>query len=270
MHNAEVITRKRKTDDSLSSSVNDAVESVQAKSNSINRNSNLDLVESENPVQRKDNGLPEPLKSNMETLSGYSLDDVDVNYNSEKPAQLNAKAYAKGSQIEIGPGEEEHLPHEARHGVQQKQDRVQPNANVAGEAINNDESLESEADVMGGKADSMNSVNSPIQGKFASSSGLIQREEEEEEDEIEDVEIGDEDLSESLFDDDDATKTDEFDGKTRTRTAKKTETKSGIDPFTIEAISKISDDKIVEGAKFAASAVVVLQAVQEHKWRVLR
>jgi hypothetical protein len=71
-------------------------------------------------LQEKQNntGLPDDLKTGIETLSSHSLDDVKVNYNSDKPAQLNAHAYAKGNQIHLGL---KHLPHEAWRLVQQKQ-----------------------------------------------------------------------------------------------------------------------------------------------------
>lgn len=49
-----------------------------------------------------------------------------MHYNSSRPAQLQALAYAQGSDIHLGPGQERHLPHEAWHGVQQAQGRVQP------------------------------------------------------------------------------------------------------------------------------------------------
>jgi len=65
-------------------------------------------------------GLPDNLKSGVEQLSGISLDGVKVHYNSEKPAQLNALAYAQGTDIHVGPGQEQHLPHEAWHVVQQR------------------------------------------------------------------------------------------------------------------------------------------------------
>lgn len=71
-------------------------------------------------------GLPDQLKSGVEQLSGHSLDDVKVHYNSSQPAQLNALAYAQGTDIHIAPGQEQHLPHEAWHVAQQKQGRVQP------------------------------------------------------------------------------------------------------------------------------------------------
>jgi hypothetical protein len=70
--------------------------------------------------------LPDELKTGMENLSGYSMDNVKVHYNSDKPAQLQAHAYAQGSHIHLGLGIEKHLPHEAWHVVQQKQGRVKP------------------------------------------------------------------------------------------------------------------------------------------------
>lgn len=106
-------------------------------------------------VQQKENktGLPDALKSGVEHLSGLSLSDVNVHYNSSKPAQLNAHAYAQGTSIHVAPGQEKHLPHEAWHVVQQKQGRVKPTQQLKEKvAINDDKALETEADVMGAKA----------------------------------------------------------------------------------------------------------------------
>jgi hypothetical protein len=103
--------------------------------------------------QRNDTGLPDELKSGIETLSGVSLDAVRVHYDSAQPAQLNALAYAQGSDIHVGPGQEGHLPHEAWHVVQQAQGRVRPTTQLQdGVSINDDEALEREADAMGDKA----------------------------------------------------------------------------------------------------------------------
>ncbi len=107
------------------------------------------------PIQQKVNktGLPDGLKASMENMSGYALDDTRVHYNSSKPAQLNAHAYAQGNDIHLASGQEKHLPHEAWHVVQQKQGRVRPTIqSKEGIAINNDTALELEADVMGAKA----------------------------------------------------------------------------------------------------------------------
>lgn len=98
-------------------------------------------------------GLPDQLKSGIENLSGYSMDDVRVHYNSSKPSALNAHAYAQGTEIHLGAGQEGHLPHEAWHVVQQKQGRVKPTLQMkSGVGINDDVVLEREADVMGAKA----------------------------------------------------------------------------------------------------------------------
>ncbi|VVU99202.1 hypothetical protein FVB9532_00454 [Mesonia oceanica] len=112
-------------------------------------------LEEKNAIQKKPNntGLPDNLKTGIENLSGYSMDDVKVHYNSAKPAQLNAHAYAQGTNIHLASGQEKHLPHEAWHVVQQKQGRVQPTMQLKGKVnINDDKGLEKEADEMGAKA----------------------------------------------------------------------------------------------------------------------
>ncbi len=107
-------------------------------------------------VQRKEvpnkTGMSNQLKQGIENLSGIDMSDVRVHYNSSKPAQLNAHAYAQGNQIHMASGQEKHLPHEAWHVVQQKQGRVRPTMNFNGQAINDNVGLEREADVMGAKA----------------------------------------------------------------------------------------------------------------------
>ncbi|MFC4601164.1 DUF4157 domain-containing protein [Cohnella hongkongensis] len=77
-------------------------------------------------MEQGSSGLPDNLRSGIEKLSGYSMDDVKVHYNSDKPAQLNALAYAQGSDIHMASGQEQHLPHEAWHVVQQSEGRVEP------------------------------------------------------------------------------------------------------------------------------------------------
>ncbi|MBL0911127.1 MAG: DUF4157 domain-containing protein [Bacteroidia bacterium] len=99
------------------------------------------------------NGLPENLKNGIEKLSGLSMDDVKVHRNSSKPSQLQAHAYAQGSDIHLAPGQDKHLPHEAWHVVQQKQGRVKANRQLKSNVpVNTDITLEKEADLMGAKA----------------------------------------------------------------------------------------------------------------------
>lgn len=104
-------------------------------------------------AQANRSGLPDQLKAGIERLSGMSMDHVKVHYKSSRPAQLNALAYAQGSDIHVAPGQEKHVPHEAWHVVQQAQGRVKPTMQMkGGAAVNDDAGLEREADSMGAKA----------------------------------------------------------------------------------------------------------------------
>lgn len=103
--------------------------------------------------QENNTGLPDNLKSGIENLSGYSMAEVKLHYDSPKPAQLQAHAYAQGTDIHLATGQERQLPHEAWHVVQKKQGRVKPTIQMNGEVnINDDKYLEQEADLMGNKA----------------------------------------------------------------------------------------------------------------------
>ncbi|MGQ1786253.1 DUF4135 domain-containing protein [Saccharicrinis sp. GN24d3] len=130
------------------------------------------------PIQKRENntGLPDTLKAGIENLSGYSMENVKVHYNSAKPAIIQAHAYAQGTDIHLASGQEKHLPHEAWHVVQQKQGRVKPTMQMKGNIqVNDDKELEKEADVMGSKA--LNITMPIVQRKQAShhvSSSTIQ------------------------------------------------------------------------------------------------
>ena len=98
-------------------------------------------------------GLPDRLKAGVEALSGLAMDDVRVHRNSAEPAKLGALAFARGSDIHLAPGQEQHLPHEAWHVVQQKQGRVPGMAQLkTGIQVNDDAFLEREAGEMGERA----------------------------------------------------------------------------------------------------------------------
>ena len=105
-----------------------------------------------NALHRSNIGLPNSLRSGIESLSGFSMENVRVHYNSSKPAKLQAYAYTQGTEIHVAPGHEKCLPHEAWHVVQQMQGRVKPTASIGNEAVNDSAALEHEADIMGRKA----------------------------------------------------------------------------------------------------------------------
>lgn len=97
--------------------------------------------------------LPAPLRHGIEALSGLAMDQVRVHADSPAPARLGALAFAQGTDIHLGPGQQQHLPHEAWHVVQQLQGRVKPTLQLrAAVPANADAALEHEADVMGQRA----------------------------------------------------------------------------------------------------------------------
>lgn len=92
-------------------------------------------------------GIPEPTKQRFEQMSGFSFDDVRIHYSSDKPAQFRALAYTRGNHVYIAPGQERHLEHELVHVVQQKEGRVRPTFRIGNIPVNDDATLEREADV---------------------------------------------------------------------------------------------------------------------------
>jgi len=107
----------------------------------------------EQPVQKKDEtGLPDDLKAGIENLSGFATDNIRVHYNSDKPSLFHALAYTQGTNIYLASGQEQHLPHEAWHWVQQMNGRVEPTTEIGGMPVNDNAELEHEADIMGARA----------------------------------------------------------------------------------------------------------------------
>lgn len=64
--------------------------------------------------------LPQDLRNKFEQHTGLSLNDVKVHYNSQKPREIGARGFTYGEDIYLAQGEEECLPHELAHVVQQK------------------------------------------------------------------------------------------------------------------------------------------------------
>lgn len=137
---------------------------------------NASKLESNHDKINKTN-LPNTLKSGLESLSNFSMDNVKVHYNSDKPYKIGALAYTQGTDIHLAPGQEKYLPHEAWHVVQQAQGLVQPTFQMKDTKINTDNDLENKADKMGNLALSysnqsnlhelktINISNSPLQLK---------------------------------------------------------------------------------------------------------
>ena len=126
----------------------------------------------ENPNSNQKGGMPQELVDGFANSSGHDLSDVNVHYNSAKPKDVGALAYAQGNDIHLGAGQEKHLAHEAAHIVQQREGRVKPTTQVAGAPVNADQALENEADAMAaslkkGPAKAQSPQGASVQGKGA-------------------------------------------------------------------------------------------------------
>ncbi len=132
---------------------------LQAKNKNISTSESSDSITEANQLTKNETGMPTALKSGLENLSGIDLSGVRVHRNSSKPNAIQAHAFTQGQDIHLAPGQEEHLPHEGWHVVQQMQGRVEPTTQVKGVSINDDVGLEREADVMGEKALTAKNIN---------------------------------------------------------------------------------------------------------------
>lgn len=103
--------------------------------------------------------MPKDVQAKMEGAFGADFSSVRVHEDASSEG-LGARAYTQGSDIHFAagqyqPGSSEGqalLGHELAHVVQQSRGRVTTTGQVQGVALNDDPSLEREADVMGAKA----------------------------------------------------------------------------------------------------------------------
>lgn len=118
----------------------------------------------EQPAQRAETpnrtGIPDSVKQRMEDSFGTDFSGVRVHPESSKAPEVGALAYTQGTDIHFAPGQfkpdtaagQQLLGHELAHVVQQAEGRVQPTTEIAGMPVNDNESLEREADILGAKA----------------------------------------------------------------------------------------------------------------------
>jgi|GEM_PF-3012122 len=104
--------------------------------------------------------IPDDVQNKMEYSFGIDFSDVKIQMNSEQANNMGASAYSQGNNVHFAPGQfnpnstkgQELLGHELTHVVQQRQGRVRPTKQGKGLQINDNPSLEKEADKMGAKA----------------------------------------------------------------------------------------------------------------------
>jgi len=147
-------TQKNDTVQKVANTNAESVKDSSTQNDSLQRKADMANGTAQRAADPRPNntGLPDNLKTGIESLSGFSMDDVRVHYNSSKPAAVHALAYTQGTDIHVAPGQEHALPHEAWHVAQQMAGRVAPTTNINGMPVNDNAGLEHEADVMGEKA----------------------------------------------------------------------------------------------------------------------
>lgn len=122
-----------------------------------------DLLQGKFVVQRQtDNqtGMPDDVKQRMEDSFQTDFSSVRVHPDSSKAPEVGALAFTQGTDIHFAPGQfkpdtssgQQLLGHELTHVVQQAEGRVPVTGEIGGMALNDDASLEHEADVLGAKA----------------------------------------------------------------------------------------------------------------------
>lgn len=114
------------------------------------------------PVQRAENhtGMPDDVKTQMEDSFSTDFSSVRIHADSARAPEVGALAYTQGTDIHFAPGQfkpetsvgQQLLGHELTHVIQQAEGRVSPTTEVGGMPVNDDVSLETEADMMGMKA----------------------------------------------------------------------------------------------------------------------
>ncbi|GAL87079.1 hypothetical protein MYP_4309 [Sporocytophaga myxococcoides] len=104
--------------------------------------------------------MPPLVQRKMETSFSEDFSNVNIHKNSAQSTDMDAHAFTQGNDIHFAPGQynpesqqgQELLGHELTHVVQQRSGVVKPTTQMKGVGVNDDATLENEADVMGKKA----------------------------------------------------------------------------------------------------------------------
>jgi hypothetical protein len=111
------------------------------------------------PRPTRQHTIPRDVERKMEHSLGADFSNVTIHEGAEAPA-IGALAYTQGESIHFAPGQyaphsqsgQQLLGHELTHVLQQRSGEVTPTVQTKGLAINTDQALEHEADVLGAQA----------------------------------------------------------------------------------------------------------------------
>ena len=114
-------------------------------------------------IQRQEEnktGLPDNVKQGMESFFQTDFSSVRIHPESAKAPEVGALAYTQDTDIHFAPGQfkpdtsagKELIAHELTHAKQRKEKQIDPTISVGGMPVNDDKSLEGEADEQAKKA----------------------------------------------------------------------------------------------------------------------
>lgn len=150
---------KNNQDDAFFSKKTDENQSTErnAFDNYVHNNTKEFTSQGNTGSKKNTTGIPDDVKTNMESAFGADFSDVKVHSSSETAEQLGAIAFTKGNNIHFKSGEfnpatnkgKETLGHELTHVVQQRSGLVSPTTELDGININTDNKFENQADALG-------------------------------------------------------------------------------------------------------------------------
>lgn len=118
--------------------------------------------------KKLDSRIPKRLVEKAKEIKGFSFQDINIHYNSDKPLKLNSNAYAIKNDIYLSQGKEYLLEHELGHIIQQRKKNFRPNAMINQTRIHHNQKVEQEADhlFMNTSVISPIPISNVIQGDF--------------------------------------------------------------------------------------------------------
>ena len=150
--------------------------------------SSLNAIQEVRPHEGRRLSLDAAMSSRMQEQFGIRMDQVELRVSSQ-PADMDAKAFAKGNVVQFAPGQfqpdtqqgQQLIQHELAHVAQQARGGV--HADVDGLNVNANESLEHQADLgnvsagTGGPVavSGLNAQTAPVQGVFGGIKRLFQK-----------------------------------------------------------------------------------------------
>jgi len=145
--------------------------------NSSGTNNVLFQMKEEGATVSNSGTAQEPGNFITQMQSAFQTDFSDVNFHedSKTASDLGALAFTQGNNVHFAPGQfkpdtqsgKELIGHELTHVVQQREGKVQPTKQIGKFNINDNSSLEKQADTMGAKAARYNPVQAKTNPNFS-------------------------------------------------------------------------------------------------------